>query len=382
MPSVLFVTRYLAHYRVAFHEAVRKNLARNGVIYRLAYGAPHPSEAVKNEPGKLAWAEETPVICFGRSDSLLCWQCVVREARQADLVIVGQENRLLVNYLLQSMRAVGGPPIAFFGHGRNFQSANPDSRAERFKRFWVNKVDWWFAYTQGVADIVRATGFPTERITVFNNSTDTSSMVAELATISRAERDERRNALFEGSSNVGVYVGGLYPMKRIGFLITASERVREIVSDFHLLVIGGGPDAPIAKAAARCHPWVHYAGQQIGREKSALVSLAKVFLMPGAVGLAVLDSFAYGIPMVTTDYPFHGPEIEYLKHGVNGLKTARADDAGEYADAVARVLTNEAEFENLQTGMKAALEKYSIEAMVAKFSAGVLGALQSGFWGR
>jgi L-malate glycosyltransferase len=38
-------------------------------------------------------------------------------------------------------------------------------------------------------------------------------------------------------------------------------------------------------------------------------------LMPGLVGLAVLDAFADGIPRVTTVIEYHSPEIEYLVPG-------------------------------------------------------------------
>ena len=116
--------------------------------------------------------------------------------------------------------------------------------------------------------------------------------------------------------------------------------MREAVPDFHLLIIGAGPDAGIAEAAAAELPWVHYAGPKFGAEKTALASLGRVFLMPGLVGLGVLDSFAYGTPMVTTDIPYHSPEIEYLRHGENGLIVA--DDVRTYAEAVTELLTDEA----------------------------------------
>ena len=128
--------------------------------------------------------------------------------------------------------------------------------------------------------------------------------------------------------------------------------MREAVPDFHLLIIGGGPDAGIAEAAAAELPWVHYVGPKLGAEKTALASLGRVFLMPGLVGLGVLDSFAYGTPMVTTDVPYHSPEIDYLRHGENGLIVA--DDVRTYAEAVTELLTDEAWRLQLRRGAAAA----------------------------
>ena len=151
--------------------------------------------------------------------------------------------------------------------------------------------------------------------------------------------------------------------------------MREAVPDFHLLVIGGGPDAGIAEAAAAELPWVHYAGERFGAEKTALASLGRVYLMPGLVGLGVLDSFAYGTPIVATDVPYHSPEIDYLRHGENGLIVA--DDVRTYAGAVTELLTDEAWRLQLRRGAEAALETFTIEAMARRFADGVLEALTS-----
>jgi hypothetical protein len=60
--------------------------------------------------------------------------------------------------------------------------------------------------------------------------------------------------------------------------------------------------------------------------------------MPGLVGLTVLDCAAAGIPIVTTAYPYHSPEIEYLRAGGNGLIVDDSRSVGAYAEAVVSVL--------------------------------------------
>ena len=114
---------------------------------------------------------------------------------------------------MQFWRKFGGPRLAYFGHGKNFQAARPDSAAERFKRLWIKQVDWWFAYTQRSAAIVAGAGFPRDRITVVNNAIDTSGIAAEVAALDPAAQTAFRQSLFGGSQNIGVYVGGLYRRK-------------------------------------------------------------------------------------------------------------------------------------------------------------------------
>jgi exopolysaccharide biosynthesis WecB/TagA/CpsF family protein len=46
-------------------------------------------------------------------------------------------------------------------------------KQEKWKQIWLTKVDWWFAYNDLSAGIVRSLGYPEERITSVQNAIDT-----------------------------------------------------------------------------------------------------------------------------------------------------------------------------------------------------------------
>ncbi len=48
---------------------------------------------------------------------------------------------------------------------------------------------------------------------------------------------------------------------------------------------------------------------------------AYAYLSPGAVGLGVLHSFSYGVPVITIEDTHHGPEVGDIKQMVNGFIT-------------------------------------------------------------
>ena len=360
-------------FRLPFHERLRDELGRRGIQYDYYFSS--AAAGSKGDTAPLVWAHDTPLISVKFGSIRLAYQAALRATWDADLVIIQQENSLLVNYAIQIARRLYGKRVAFFGHGRNFKAENLNSLSERFKRFWSNHVDWWFAYTERCADIVSAGGFPSDRITVFNNSIDISSISREIESLSASDLDCVRGQL-QKSSNIGVYVGGLYKQKRIPFLIDAALEIRRRVPDFQLIVIGGGDDAELIRSVSRKEGWIHYLGPMFGREKSAYISIAKVMLMPGLVGLAVLDSFVYGTPIVTTAVPFHSPEIDYLENGANGVLVADPDDLPGYATAVVQILRDEIYRENLKAGGRRALAKYSVEAMASRFAEGVANALR------
>jgi glycosyltransferase involved in cell wall biosynthesis len=63
-----------------------------------------------------------------------------------------------------------------------------------------------------------------------------------------------------------------------------------------------------------------------------------LMVIPALVGLAIVHGFAFGLPLITTDVPGHGPEIEYLSVN-NGIMTRH--DEEEFLRAIASIFTNQ-----------------------------------------
>ncbi|KQN01156.1 hypothetical protein ASE82_16925 [Sphingomonas sp. Leaf230] len=105
--------------------------------------------------------------------------------------------------------------------------------------------------------------------------------------------------------------------------------------------------------------------------------LGQVFMMPGLIGLAILDAGAAGLAIATTDFPWHSPEIAYLEPGVSGLKVADWENPEAYAAEVAALLLDRPALDRMRAAARSMAERYSIEAMAQNFASGVLKALAS-----
>lgn len=374
-PVVTIVYRFLPYYRIPFYEALRAELDRRGVMLRLIYGQPGAEEAKKQDAGAISWghAIQNRLIPVGARSFL--WQPCAALVRRSDLVIVEQASKLLLNYMLLAGQWMGGPKVAFWGHGRNLQQHTASRPGEAVKRLVSRWPHWWFAYTEGSAEIVRRLPYPADRITVVQNATDTMALQKRRASVDDELLAALRRRWGMRSQNVAIYAGGLYPEKRVRFLLESAHALRRRVADFELIVLGAGPDQRLIEEAASEHPWIHYPGPCFGSEKAAYFSLSRVMLMPGLVGLAVVDSFALEVPLVTVELPYHSPEIEYLHHGENGLKLPMETDPEGYAAAVADLLSDEVQLERLRAGCRSAAKVYTLEAMVDRFADGVLEAL-------
>jgi glycosyltransferase involved in cell wall biosynthesis len=365
LPTVVISQRRLPHYRVPLFELLREELASREIKLELLLGQGTPSEEKKRDSGSLGWSKQVPTNYFAGEQ--VCWQPICRHLGGAGLVIVSQENALLANHLL--MLCPRNYKLAFWGHGANLQSDKPNGFKERFKRWTTNRVDWWFAYTEMSGDLVTAAGFPASRVTVLNNSVDTSELRRQMESVTAEETLVLRHSLGFGDGPVGVFVGSLYAGKRLDFLFAAAEEIRQEVADFHLLVLGEGPERDKVRAWCDAHPWAQWAGARFGREKAAYLSMAGVMLNPGLVGLGILDAFVCGVPMLTTDCGIHSPEIAYLKNGSNGVMTANV--LGDFAGAAIRLLRDPEALNVLHAGCAKSVAEYTVEKMARRFADGI-----------
>lgn len=371
--KVCIVQTRLTHYRVKFYELLREDLSKKGFELTLYVGKATAADRLKRDEGSIHWAIPIHNRSLKLFNTEFLWQPCFNELQKCDLVVVNQENCLLINYLLLLKRKLGGPRVAFWGHGRNLQSSNPNGIKEIWKRLWLKKADWWFAYTELTRRILIKNGYPSDRITVVNNAIDIRELCNLSDDIQSAELLALKDYLRIKGNRVGIFCGALYREKRIEFLIQAAQKIKEELTDFELIILGAGPDAGIATKAALDHSWIHYVGPKFGREKVLYMKLGHAFLMPSLVGLAILDAFALGLPLFTTDCKLHGPEISYLQDSRNGYMTPNSVES--YASAVIDILRNRPKLDLMKESCKLDAEKYTLEEMVDSFASGLLSCL-------
>lgn len=369
MKRVIIAQRRITHYRVTLFSALKSELAARDIRLEVLVGRGTQAEEDKRDAGDLPWAISVPTRYW--LNRRLYWQSLRQHFEAADLGIVTQENKALHNHLL--MLAPRHFRLAFWGHGANLQSDNPHGFKEQFKRWMAKQVDWWFAYTEMSADLVRRAGFPNERITVLNNSVDTSELQRERQSVTPQETRVLLERLGFSHGPVGVYVGSLYAAKRLDLLFAAAVAIRREIPDFQLLLVGDGPERDKVQAWCGANPWAHWVGAKFGREKIVCISTAQVMLNPGALGLGVMDAFACQAPMITTDCGRHGPEIAYLEHGKNGVMTP--NDLAAYTSGCVQLLRDPVALERLRAGCAMSAREYTLENMVTRFANGIEHAL-------
>jgi glycosyltransferase involved in cell wall biosynthesis len=373
-PRVVIVQRALRRYRSGFYELLQENLRADGIEIRVLHSTRRPARDARDDAMQVPWAQHLPASSIRIGRRRLIWQPLVDELRNADLLIVEQASRMILNYRLLFRQWRGGPPVAFWGHGRSF-SAKRSHIGERIKASISRRAHWWFAYTARSARWLAELPYPAGRITVVENAIDTRTLSREIAAVPQSRLAGLREELQLGTGPVGLYLGQLREDKRLDVLFEAAERIHAAHPGFRLLIAGNGPLEAFVRTGAERATWVSYLGSRYGQDRAALLALADLVLLPGWVGLVILDSFVACAPLVTVDAGSHGPEIDYLQPEVNGVLLDGPPDATRYAAAVVDLLEDHARLRRLREGCSRSSANFSIEGMATNFAEGIRSAL-------
>ena len=367
---LLIVQPYIPEYRAPLFSYLQAGLLNIGVELHVAVGRAGTEQQLRKDATSDGFAHQLEQRDLAIRRHGIRYKKVhglIKEL-QPDLLIVEQAIKNLESWPLLLSQSRSKPLIGIWGQG-GYYSHTPSSLSKRLKNLMTHRGRWFFAYTDEGSRFVVDHGFPKDRVTTLNNSTDTLQLRQDLAAISPQELRDMRNrySLVEGKT--ALFMGGVDPRKGVEFLIEAARRIRSIDSEFHLLVAGDGSDVGRVKQAQAMGIPIHYLGRASGATKAELLAVSDFLLIPEWVGLVATDALAAGRPVVTTDHSFHAPEIAYLVDGTCRITTLH--DVKTYSNAVVELMNNPDQLSQMQASSRREGNSYSIQSMGDRFIEGI-----------
>ena len=311
---VLFTQPYVPHYRVPLFDELDARLRESGHSLIVASSVPRGSQALRRDNGTGAWSTIVPEFSVATPTGLLRYRRgLAGLIRTSDICVMELDVGNLNAWSAAVRRR--RRPLILWGHGKSFTGPS-DPASQRLKAVLAHHATHIMTYSESGRRHLVTLGVPADRVTAVGNSTDTHTL--RRLSAARRTRPLDRSEAFDGlllrDRVVAAYVGGLDGDKRIPFLLEAADAAHTVDPRFMLLVAGSGSDEDLVRrAVAGGHvAWIPRA------DAAALVDIALVsrtIWMPGRVGLIAVDAMALGVPIVTTPFPYHAPEFEFLTPG-------------------------------------------------------------------
>lgn len=234
--------------------------------------------------------------------------------------------------------------------------------------------DVYLCYTDAGKEYLEKHGFLHGKVFATGNTID-------LDAVERAKEGWGGARKF-GDKKTLLFCGVLREKVRIDVLLSALKILAAKRNDIHCAIIGGGPMESEWKKLAQdigVDDIVTWCGEVRGQEKLAPWFLSSdLFVYPGRIGLSIIHSFAFGLPVVLNDNRAnHGPEYAAFHPGVNGW-AFKENDAEDFAKAINEAL-NSADLKiRGEVGQRYVSENYSMKRMVARFSEAIEAAHNKG----
>jgi glycosyltransferase involved in cell wall biosynthesis len=212
-------------------------------------------------------------------------------------------------------------------------------------------------------------GFDPERLFVANNTIDTQ----RINDLAKPWDSTARHRI--------LVIGRLLREKKVdlvlrAFALSASDLPVECV----LTIIGEGPERSRLEQLAEAlgiSDRVEFAGA-IYEEVSlaVLFNQALVAISGGYIGLGIIHSFAYGVPMLVARDESHSPEIEALEEGKNGALFP-SDNPQALSAMLKEVLNDRVDLGRMsESALQTVADVYSLENMVGAFERAVEKAIR------
>lgn len=332
---LVIVQPYVPEYRQPFFELLIQSLKSEGTECVVAAGQPRGKQSLRADSSTAEWlvpVSSRELRIAGKSLNLggsrPAW-------KSADAVILGHEGSSLDVYraLLGSNRT--GQRIGLWGHIGSYVSRHHPVDAA-LESWQLHRADHIFAYTSSGARFAIEAGASRFKVTNVMNSVATEGLLATARGLTAAEINAFRleHALEKGKTYA--FVGGLDSSKRIDFLSEALNHLWNFDPTVRVIVGGEGDQSHLLNLAVDRGQAIMI-GRAGARDLAMIGRLAEAILMPGRIGLIAVEALALGIPVITTDWPYHAPEAEYLSEGVSMFTTP--NDPESYARFVSKRLS-------------------------------------------
>ncbi len=285
----------------------------------------------------------------------------LRGLKKRDVVVVCGDVHQLSSLWIAAKAKLRGIGVVWWGHHRSARST--EIRIKIRLAIARRLSDVFLAYTKTGIKYLEECGFEHGRVFATGNTVDQEP-------IQRAIENVRIDDGVRAHQPYVLSCGVLREKMHLELLIKAMADAR--LANLKLVVIGDGAmrvmwqkladDLDVGKRIT----WVK--GTRDQEVMAPWFLGAKAFVYPGSIGLSILHSLSYGLPVITHGNACHQmPEFEAMEDGKNGL-CFKEGDAKDLAEKILSVLDDDECLAAMSKCAKETASHYTMDAMVSNFA--------------
>lgn len=363
MRKIRILHHWVPEYRVALYEGLGRVYPGEVEIFASREGAkiPYQLKGVKvdyNHPfsyfGPVSWQK-----------GLTLRGLVPRR----DIVVINGDIREISSIWAAVKAKMLGIKVLWWAQHRGSSSTNLSAVI----RLFISRLlsDEFICYTRTGVEYLVEKGFKRERVFATGNTIDQAPIRNAIDYWTQERLKEfRKQAGIEGKK-LFLCCGYMRPKVRLDLFIRAMSSAK--LKNVHLVVIGDGDMKSsyneLAKSLGVDSRIVWRPATHDQKEMAPWFLSAKAFVYPGSIGLSILHSLSYGLPVITHGNVDHQmPEFEVMENGRTGY-TFSEGNVDELIHVCGKVLADENRLvEMSKYSQRVAFEKYSMAQMVKNFS--------------
>ena len=367
LKKIAVLVNFLPDYR---EDLYRRLLSRDDLDVTIFCHTPPTGAAFKSIHELFSPRVVVLPVYFFRGETLV-WSVLPwwRLLTQFDVVVVEGNPRYVAHALLATLLRIMGKSVVLWTMVQSFRN---DPRRQRIRLAWTRIFRKVLVYNESEAEMLLQQGFMGDRVFSINNGLNQDKILSASAAWTRDGLARWRASNGLNGRKIILSCGRLQPKNKFEQVLEALEALMPLHPDILWCLVGDGPERErLLSEVQRRNLQEHarFLGAIYGEDDLAPWFLsAELLVNPGAIGLSILHSFGYGLPVVTHgDKLRHGPEFVAFREGITGHSFPE-DDVASMSDVMESVLANpDARAEMSEQCMSIAKDKYNTRIMADRF---------------
>lgn len=365
--KIAILTNIIPTYREGFYDRL---FSRKDVSLTIYCQDSIPGRNLKSIHEK--YGENVKIVKhLSANKEMIVWQFIPWRSifSDYDVVFIEGNPRMLSNVLMSFILHIFNKGVVIWTQAHSFRNSK---LSENIRLSWLRIYKHIFVYTDSEVIFLQNKGFKTNKMLGMNNGLDQNKIDLSASEWPKERLQQWRKANGTINQTIVLSCARLDAKNKFGQVVQALPLIIKQVPDLLWCIIGDGDERASLETQVNelgLNNHVHFTGALYAENELAPWFLsARLLIHPAAIGLTLMHSFGYGLPVVTHGVStLHNPEYAAFEPEKTG-RNFKMNDIPDLAQTVVDLLNDQPALAKMKDHvLHLARNKYNVDIMVDQF---------------